>query len=131
MKNTSFLFAVSIGLIACASSTSEEGASGLPRDETVASLSTEEASRLCDWSIGTQGGAGKKTECDATSSRVVHTKDECLEDVAVITKLAGCYAVTVAEVEDCSKEEAAAPCGRSTACDGLNEGLEKCAGKDQ
>jgi hypothetical protein len=59
MKNPSFLFAVSIGLIACASSTSEEGASGFRRDRTVASLSTEEASRLCDWSIGTQGGAGK------------------------------------------------------------------------
>ena len=132
MKNTSFLFAVFLQLVACASESepASEGESGLSRSKTVASLSAEEASSLCDWSIATQGGAGKTTKCGETSSRVVHTKEQCLEDVAIITKLASCYALTVGEVEDCSKQEAANACGRSPACDALNERLEKCAGKD-
>jgi hypothetical protein len=134
MKNTPFVLAVflQLVLVACTSESApaDEGASGLSRSRTVASLSSEEASSLCDWSLATQGGPGKTTKCGETSSRVVHTKDECLEDVAVITKLAGCYALTVGEVEDCSKEEAADACGASPACDALNARLETCAGKD-
>jgi hypothetical protein len=136
MKNTPFVFAVFLQLVACASesgtvSTADDtGASGLSRSRTVASLTSEEASRLCDWSLETEGGAGKKFECTETSSRVVHTKDECIENVGVISKLSDCYALTVAEVEDCSKEEGADPCGRSRACDALNARLEQCAGKD-
>ena len=133
MKNTPFLFAVFLQLVACSSSTLDgtvAGESGFERSRTVASLTADEADRLCDWSLEKQGGAGKETKCDATSSRVVHTKEQCLEDITVITKLSGCYAVTVAEVEDCSKEEGAAPCTRSAACDALNDRLEKCAGDD-
>lgn len=130
MKNTMFVFALFLHLVACTSEAADEGASGFSRSRTVASLSSEEASSLCDWSIQTQGGAGKTTKCDETSSRVVHTKDECIEDVAVITKLSSCYALTVGEVEDCSKQDAADACGSSPACDALNERLEKCAGKD-
>lgn len=130
MKNTPFLFAVLLHLIACSSEPNDPGESGFDRSRTVASLSADEASSLCDWSLEKQGGAGKKTECSETSSRVVHTKEQCLEDVAVITKLSHCYAVTVAEVEDCSKEEAANACGRAATCDALNERLEKCAEQD-
>lgn len=132
MKNTPFVFAVFLQLVACASESRSEadGASGFARSRSVASLSAEEAGRLCDWSLATQGGAGKRFECDATSSRVVHTKEECLEDVATITKLADCYAVTIGEVEDCTKEEAADACGRSPSRDALGERLENCAGKD-
>lgn len=114
---------------------SDEGAgasaSGLSRSRTVASLSNESKRALSATGPSTpKDGAGKTTKCDETSSRVVHTKDECLEDVTVITKLVSCYALTVGEVEDCSKEEAASACGRSPACDTLNERLETCAGKD-
>lgn len=133
MESSLFLFSVFLQLVACASESASEPASesGLARSRLVASLSSDEASSLCDWSITTQGGAGKTTKCDETSSRVVHTKDECLEDIATITKLASCYALTVGEVEDCSKEEAANACGPSSACDALNGRLEECAGKDR
>jgi hypothetical protein len=132
MKNTPLVLAVFLHLVvACASESSDsQGASGLSRSKTIASLSAEESGSLCDWSLETQGGPGKEFKCDETSSRVVHTRDECLEDMAVMTKLSGCYPLTVGEVEDCTKEEAADPCGRSPACDALNERLEKCAGKD-
>jgi hypothetical protein len=132
MKNTPLVFAVLLQLIACTSTEAEgpRGESGFSRSQTVASLTAEEAGSLCDWSIERQGGAGKEFKCDASSSRVVHTKDECLEDVASITKLSECYALTVGEVEDCTKEEAADPCGQSPACDALNERMKKCAGDD-
>jgi hypothetical protein len=128
MKNTPFVFAVFLQLVACASE--EVGESGMARSRAVASLTSYEAEKLCDWSLETQGGAGERFECSETSSRVVHTKDECLEDVAIIKKLAGCYAVTVAEVEDCAEQEGANPCARSAACDALNARLEQCSGKD-
>lgn len=132
MKNTPFVFAIFLHLVACATESSstpaDEGASGFSRSRVVASLSAEEAARLCDWSLATEGGAGKTFACGETSSRVVHTKDECLDDVATLTKLAGCYAVTVGEVEDCSKEEGADACGRSPSCEAIEVRLEKCQG---
>lgn len=134
MKNTALVFAVALQLVACAteagSAPADEGPSGFSRSRSVASLTSDEASRLCDWSLETQGGPGKRTECGAGSSRVTHTKDECLEDIAIITKLAGCYPLTVGEVEDCSKETAADHCGEQPTCNALNERVEKCAGKD-
>lgn len=130
MKNTLFLFAGFLHLVACASEPEPAGESGLAPSRTVASLSADEASALCDWSVEARGGAGKTTKCDETSSRVVHTKDECLEDIEIIVTLSSCYALTVGEVEACSKQEAASPCGPSPACAALNERLEACAGKD-
>jgi hypothetical protein len=132
MKNTPLVLAVVLHVVACASESdsASEGASGLSRSKTIASLSADESAALCEWSITTQGGPAKEFKCDGGSSRVVHTNDECLEDMAVITKLSSCYALTVGEVEDCTREEAADPCGRSPSCDALEEHLEKCAGKD-
>ena len=129
MKNTPFVLAVLLHVVACASESSE-GGSGLSRSKTIAALSADESASLCDWSITTQGGPGTEFKCDAGSSRVVHTNEECLEDMAVITKLSSCYALTVGEVEDCTKEEAADPCGRSPSCDALEGRLEKCAEKE-
>lgn len=131
MKNALF-FGVFLQVVACASESPSAvgGESGLSRSKTIASLSGEEASSLCDWSLRTQGGAGKVTKCSQTSSQVVHTKDECLEDIEAIKTLASCYALTVGEVEDCSKEEGADACEPSPACDASNARLETCAGKD-
>jgi hypothetical protein len=133
MKNTPLVLAVILHLFACATESSapnDEGESGFSRSRTVASLTSEEAGRLCDWSLATEGGAGKEFTCGEGSSRVVHTKDECVEDIGIITKLESCYAVTIGELEDCSKAEGADHCAHSAACDAVNERLEKCAGKD-
>lgn len=134
MKNYPLGFAVVLQLVACATesatSSNDEGASGFSRSRSVASLDDERAARPCDWSLETQGGAGKVTACAETSSRVVHTKEECLEDIALVRRLADCYAVTVGELEDWSTDERADPCGDSSRCEALEERLEKCDGTD-
>lgn len=114
---------------ACSSSSSDAqtGASGLARDRSVASLSDAEAAELCDWSLATEGGAGKRFDCGGGESRVVHTRAECLDDVATLKKLEPCYAVRVGELEDCSIAEGKDACGRAPACTTINDRLEACA----
>ena len=114
-------------LVACSSDDEVVGASGLARDRTVASLSAEEATKLCDWSLAVQGGAGEVTDCGGGVSSVVHTKEECVEDIAVMKRLGSCYAVTVAEVEDCSSEEGNDGCASSSTCKTIEDRLEACA----
>jgi hypothetical protein len=106
------------------------GASGIDRARGIASLSATEAAALCDWSLATEGGAGKKTDCGGGRSTVVHTKDECLANTESIRTLASCYGVTVGELEDCSTEEGSAPCVDGPKCKDLNARLETCSGKD-
>jgi hypothetical protein len=122
-----FAWACSDGV---ASADDERGASGLVRSRAIGSLSDAEADAFCDWSLATQGGAGKKTDCGGGRSKVVHTKEECLDDVRTIRSFASCYAATVGEAEDCSVEEGRATCEKAPTCESLNARLDACAGDD-
>lgn len=120
-------------LAACSSddsaSSGGKGGSGIDTSRSLDSLSSDERSALCDWSLEAQGGAGKVTECGGGESREVHTKQRCLEDMEAISKLADCVKITVAEIEKCSTEEGKGPCEDSATCEDLNQRVESCAGK--
>lgn len=130
-RSVRLLFPVAAAALAAACSSSsgdaQTGASGLARSRSVASLSDDEAAKLCDWSLATEGGAGKEFDCGGGESHVVHTKAECLDGVALMKKLEPCYAVTVGELEDCSIAEGKDACGRAPACTTVNDRLEACA----
>lgn len=132
----SFFFPISIFLAflpACsdsAESSGAPGASGLSRSRTLASLTEEEASKLCAWSLATEGGAGKVTDCGGGRSTAVHTNDECLESVKAARTVLSCYPLTVGEAEDCSAETANSACTNGPVCEAINRRFETCAGKD-
>ncbi|HVH43796.1 MAG TPA: hypothetical protein VM925_15690 [Labilithrix sp.] len=115
---------------ACSSDDGAKGPSGLVSSRAISELSATEASALCDWSLATEGGPGKVTDCGGGNSRVVHTKEECLEDHALISKLSSCVTVTVSDIERCAIESGKDACGDHPECKALNARLDTCAGKD-
>lgn len=125
-----FLPACSDPAASSTESSAAQGASGLSRSRTLASLTEEEASKLCAWSLATEGGAGKVTDCGGGRSTAVHTNDECLESLKATRTVLSCYPVTVGEAEDCSAESAKSACTNGPICEAINGRLETCAGKD-
>lgn len=71
-----------------------------------------------------------RTRISPSSSCVVHTKEQCLENIALFRRFASCYAITVGEVDACSEEERKDPCGPSPTCEAFQEHLEKCAKRE-
>lgn len=87
--------------VACGGDSSSSG-SGIDRSKRVASLSSDEAKKLCDYLNNKQGGYGKSQTCqDGTTETTDDSQNECVLGAAAIGLLSGCSSITVGQSEDC------------------------------
>jgi hypothetical protein len=95
--------------------------SGLSSSSQIGSLSTEERTTLCEWSVDIQGGEGNVTECPDNVTVTVSTVADCVADSSAYDECD----LTVGDVEECSRANADDPCGAlgSPACAPLVECL--------
>ena len=112
-------------LIACSGGETGAGQdrSGVAPEKSIAELTDDEASRLCDWSLGVQGGPGSVTKCGDGSESRTHTKEVCLDALRNIGKVVATCPMNVGDGEACALESQDDPCDEKlTACDRF----EKC-----
>jgi hypothetical protein len=132
MNTFQFLLCFLPVLIACsgADSGGSPGQSGVASGTSIAQLTDQEASQLCDWSLKTEGGAGNVTKCGDGSERETHTKDQCLEGLRSIRTLALPCTITVGDAEGCSLETQKDACAETMpACDRISSCVEQAKEK--
>jgi len=103
------LMTAAFGLAACGGD--DDDSSGIDRSKKVTALTTDERKTLCEWGVEAQGGAGKMTKCGDITITVKPAAD-CIAQA--MTFPASC-ALTVAQVEDCSKATGENACTSLTA----------------
>lgn len=86
----------------CSSSSTGVDFSGVPRSATFQTLTTSQASILCDWVNDKQGGYGRSVPCSGGAPQT--TDDSRTTCVAAYPAIGlACPSLTVADVEDCAK----------------------------
>jgi hypothetical protein len=96
------------------------------KGKSVTALSDDETSRLCDWELQTEGGAGSVTKCTDGTERETHTKDRCVETYGALRKMTLPCSITVGDIEACSLETQKDSCAEVKAtCDRINDCVEK------
>jgi hypothetical protein len=97
--------------------------SGIPRDLSLASLTTDQASTLCDWANLKQGGYGRLVTCSGRAEATNPSNFSCVNSTTSIGNR--CPQLTVGNIEDCAnvtgadlcKLESASECVAVTTCD--------------
>lgn len=115
--------AVSCLVFACGSGNSGDdiGQSGISKLKSLQELTDSEASRLCEWSLATEGGAGHLTKCPDGTERQTHTMDRCLENIQLLRELELPCTISVDDAEKCSLETQEDACANSKpTCDRVN-----------
>jgi len=75
--------------------------SGLSRTATVKSLTSAQATTLCDWQTAKQGGYGRSVTCaDGSMQSTDPDQATCVSAVSLVGSL--CPTLTVGDVEDCA-----------------------------
>jgi hypothetical protein len=97
--------------------------SGIPRELSLASLTTDQASTLCDWTNLKQGGYDRVVTCPGGAESTNPSNFSCVNSTASIG--GRCPELTVGNIEDCAnatgtdlcKLASAAECVAVTTCD--------------
>jgi hypothetical protein len=100
--------------ISCGSSGGPGDSSGVPRSATVGSLSSTDATTLCDWVNAKQGGYGRTVTCSDGSTRTTDT-DQAICVAGSHAAQTACPTLTVGETEDCANAIGSDLCAISTA----------------
>jgi hypothetical protein len=88
--------------------------SGLPRETTIANLTTEQIGRLCDWGDNKEGGYGRTVTCPDGSS--VSNDPDMATCVSTLPFFgSSCPRATVADAEDCLNAVGTDLCALETA----------------
>jgi hypothetical protein len=88
--------------------------SGLPRTDTVGSLTAAQAATLCDWLNARQGGYGQSVTCpDGSHDDTDNNQASCVASVPTVAT--GCPSLTVGDIEDCANAIGTNLCAMSTA----------------
>ncbi len=99
--------------------------SGLPRTDTVGSLTGAQAATLCDWLNAKQGGYGRSVSCpDGSEADTDLSQASCVASVPSFAT--GCPSLTVGDVEDCANAIGTSLCQMPTAagCANVNACLQ-------
>jgi hypothetical protein len=106
---------VLIALISCSGDGGGPGpSSGLSRQATIASLTTQQAGTLCDWTNAKQGGYGRDATCsDGSDQGTDPDMESCVESVPLVGAL--CPTLTVGDIEDCANATGTDLCAFATA----------------
>jgi hypothetical protein len=99
--------------------------SGLPRTDTVGSLTGAQAATLCDWLNARQGGYGQSVSCpDGSEADTDLSQSSCVASVPNVAT--GCPSLTVGNVEDCANAIGTNLCSMPTAAGCAN--VNACPG---
>ena len=82
--------------------------SGVATSTQIKDLSADQKMQECEWGVAFQGGAGHQTMCADNVTVTVNTVAECVDDLTTYASH-GC-AVTISQLEACTKAVANDPC---------------------
>jgi len=123
-----FAAAVLIAVVSCSGDGGPGPSSGLSRQATLASLTSQQAATLCDWSNAKQGGYGREATCsDGSLQETDSDKQSCVESVPYVGAL--CPTLTVGDIEDCANATGTDLCALTTAaaCAAFRQCMESVA----